>query len=67
MFTITLKDIDEVLKPKVPLSRDQIKELLPRCYWDYLDVFNPNKASPLPPHRPGIDHEIPIEEGKELP
>ena len=42
--------------------------MLPEQYQQYADVFDPDKADELPPHRPGIDHHIPLEtdeDGKE--
>lgn len=67
VFAVTLRDIDIALKPKVPLTTEQILELLPKRFHKYAAVFDPKRAERLPPHRPGIDHEIPIEEGKPLP
>lgn len=72
VFAITLKDLDEALKPKEPLSREQVLARLPTVYHEFIDVFDPVQADQLPPHRPGIDHEIPIENDangkpKELP
>jgi hypothetical protein len=60
-FAASLADIEKALKPKVQLSVHDIKEKLPKHYWDFIPVFSPHKAQELPPYRPGIDHEIPIE------
>ena len=43
--------------------RDQI----PKIYHDYLDMFDKSKAETLAPHQPGVDHTIPLEEGKVPP
>ena len=67
VFTITLKDLDEALKPKIPLTLEQIRERLPKRFHKYIAVFDPKRAAKLPPFRPGFDHEIPIEEEKPLP
>jgi len=72
VFSVTMKDIDQALKPKTKPSIEEIEENLPRHYRDFLSVFDPREANALPPHRPGIDHEIPIENDekgkpKELP
>lgn len=42
-------------------------ELVPQKFHEYLDVFSREKAEQLPPHRPGVDHEIQLQEGKEAP
>jgi len=72
MFSVTMKDIDQALKPKTKPSIEEIEKDLPRHYQDFLNVFDPKEANTLPSHRPGIDHEIPIENDetgkpKELP
>jgi hypothetical protein len=33
---------------------------IPVEYAEFADVFEPKNAQKLPPHRPGIDHEIPL-------
>jgi hypothetical protein len=40
---------------------------LPEDYHDYADVFDKEKAVALPPQRPGVDHAIPVQEGKTPP
>jgi hypothetical protein len=44
-----------------------VRKLVPECYHNYLDVFSPIEVTKLPPHRPGFDIEIEIEEGKSPP
>ena len=61
IFAASLSDIEKALRPKVQLSLEEIRNLLPQSYKSYAQVFNPKEASTLPPHRPGIDHEIPLE------
>ena len=34
--------------------------MLPEQYRQYIDVFDPDKADELPPHRPEVDHQIPL-------
>ena len=42
-----------------------VLEKLPACYHDLADAFSKKDANTLPPHRPGIDHEIHLKpEGK---
>lgn len=40
---------------------------LPQQYKKYLDLFKKELTDKLPPHRPGSDHEIRIENDKEVP
>jgi len=35
-------------------------------YHEYLDVFEEGEKTKLPPHRPGVDLEIKLEEGEGL-
>lgn len=68
IFAASIADIEKALKPKVQLSMKEIVEMLPEHYKQFAPVFNPKQAGTLPPHRPGIDHEIPLEKdesGKE--
>ena len=60
-FAASLADIEKALKVKSKLTRAEVEEKLPLHYRKYLDVFDPDKATQLPPHRPGVDIEIPIE------
>jgi len=43
------------------------QEIVPEEYWDQRIVFQERESTRLPPHRPGVDLEIEIEEGKRLP
>ena len=54
---VTLDDIEKALRPRTDTDP---KEKLPRHYWLWLDVFSQQLANKLPPHRPGIDHRIPL-------
>ena len=68
IFAASIADIEKALKPKVQLSLEEITRMLPKHYKNFAQVFNPKQAATLPPHRPGIDHEIPLEKddtGKE--
>lgn len=58
IFAASLRDIEKALQVKKPVEP---RELLPPHYHQYLKAFDPKEAATLPPHRPGIDHEIPIE------
>ena len=61
VFAASMSDIEKALQPKVKLTLDEIIEILPESYRSFAQVFNPKEASTLPPHRPGIDHEISLE------
>jgi hypothetical protein len=58
VFTTSMADIQKALAPKVQLSLEQIKELLPSSYRHQLPGFDLKQAAKLPPHCPGIDHHI---------
>lgn len=69
IFAASIADIEKALRPKVQLSLE-VTKLLSDHYKPYAPVFNPKEAYKLPPHKPGIDHEIPLEKdekGNEKP
>jgi hypothetical protein len=46
----------------------KLKEVVPECYHDYLDVFDADLcSSKLAPRRPGYDFEINLVPGSKLP
>ena len=70
VFAASLSDIEKALRPKIQLSIKEITSMLPDSYKSFAQVFNPKEAASLPPHRLGIDHEIPLEKdqnGNEKP
>lgn len=54
---VSLSDIEKALKPKI---KTDPKDKLPQQYQEYLQLFDRKLAEALPPHRPGIDHAIPL-------
>jgi hypothetical protein len=42
-------------------------ELIPSEYHDFKEIFIKENADKLPPHRPGVDHEINLKDGCEPP
>ena len=48
-------------------EEDSLESLVPPEYHDLLPAFEKGEKTDLPPHRPGIDLEITMEEGKGLP
>ena len=61
VFAASLADIEKALRTKPVLSLAEIVNRLPEHYRKYTSVFDPKEAAKLPPHRPGIDYEIPLE------
>ena len=65
IFAASLQDIEKTLKTK---SRSNPLEKLPERYKQFLELFEDEEGSQLPPHRPGIDMKIQLEQdenGKE--
>src|SRR5947209_7884827 len=56
IFAISLQDIEKALTPK---KHTDPQQKLPSHYHEFLPLFDRAKADQLPPHRPGVDHEIP--------
>ena len=54
------------IRSKKDQKKKTFHEIVPDEYWDYQRVFQEEEATILPPHRPGVDLEIEIEEGKKL-
>ena len=65
IFAASLQDIEKALKKK---SRTPPLEKLPERYREFLELFEDDDGSQLPPYRQGIDMEIKLEcdqQGKE--
>lgn len=65
IFSASMRDIEKALAPK---KHTDPRDKLPLQYHEYLPLFDRKKADELPPHRPGVDHEVPLEkdgDGKE--
>ena len=60
---ISMRDIIEQHKKEQTEDLD-LREVLPKVYHEFLDVFSKKKSDLLPPHRKG-DHQIVLEEGKQ--
>ncbi|KAI7137118.1 hypothetical protein KC316_g16709, partial [Hortaea werneckii] len=63
LFVATIEDIDRVLSAEEEAT---LQEQLPKPLHDFADVFSPQLADKLPPHRP-YDHDIKLVPGKDLP
>jgi len=44
----------------------KLEEMVPQEYHGYMDVFEEGEKTKLPPHRPGVDLDIKLEEGQGL-
>ena len=68
---VTLEDVQKALhKQKVLETLPQIEKQLPVELQDLATAFDQKSSRKLPPHRPGVDHEINIRkapDGSELP
>ncbi|CEJ61941.1 hypothetical protein PMG11_03668 [Penicillium brasilianum] len=54
---VSLDDIERALRPKKHIDP---KDKLPKHYWRWIAAFSQQLADQLPPHRPGVDHKIPL-------
>ncbi|KAF5519955.1 hypothetical protein CGCA056_v008323 [Colletotrichum aenigma] len=58
---ISLADIQKALMKKT--EKADLKALLPPAILaEFRKLFQPDEAANLPPHRPGVDHRIPIKQ-----
>ncbi|KAF5520719.1 hypothetical protein CGCA056_v008827 [Colletotrichum aenigma] len=58
---ISLADIQKALTRKT--EKADLKALLPPAVLaEFQELFQPDEAANLPPHRPGVDHTIPIKQ-----
>ena len=64
VFSVSLRDIEQVLKPKKCVDP---ATLLPAQYHKFLDVFSKDNTNKLPPLHPGVDHKIKMEPGTQAP
>ncbi|KAI1003822.1 hypothetical protein K3495_g4387 [Podosphaera aphanis] len=65
VFSVSLADIQKALAPS---KREATSlENLPQEYREFASLFKNEISDKLPPHRPGHDHDIKLEQGKEIP
>ena len=64
IFAASLQDLEKALAPK---KHTDPREACPEWLRPVIDAFDRNRAKELPPHRPGLDHEINLVEGREPP
>jgi hypothetical protein len=63
LFKASLYDINKAIEAK-DLNECPLEEMVPKQYHEILPLFNKVLADRLPPHRPGIDHEVRLKEGE---
>ncbi|KAM4068183.1 reverse transcriptase (RNA-dependent DNA polymerase) [Hirsutella rhossiliensis] len=61
IHAISLSDI-EALQPKPPV--DPSEKVPAEVLKEFRDLFSPGEAMKLPPHRPGVDHEVNLQPDK---
>ena len=64
VFSVSLRDIEQVLKPKKHVDP---ATLLSAQYHKFLDIFSKDDTDKLPPLHPGVDHKIKMEPGTQAP
>ena len=63
IFKASLYDINKAIETK-DLKERPLEEIVPKQYHEFLPLFSKVLADRLPPHRPGIDHEVGLKEGE---
>jgi hypothetical protein len=63
VFKVSLYDITIPIEAKV-LKEHPLEEIVPEQNHEFLPLFNKVLAGSLPPHRPGIDHEVRLNPGE---
>jgi len=63
IFKASLYDINKAIEAK-DLKERPLEEIIPKQYHEFLPLFSKVLADRLPPHRPGIDHEVRLKDGE---
>jgi hypothetical protein len=63
VFKALLYDITMAIEAK-DLKEPPLEEIVPKLYHEFLLLSNKVLADMLPPHRPGIDHEVRLQDGE---
>jgi len=63
VFKASLYDTNKAIEAK-DLRERPLEEIVPEQYYEFLPLFNNVFADRLPPHRPGVDHEVRLKEGE---
>jgi len=62
-FKVSLQDLNKAIDAK-DLKERPLEEVVHKQYYKFLPVFNKVLADRLPPHPPGIDHEVRLKQGE---
>jgi hypothetical protein len=63
VFKASLYNINKAFEAK-DLKERPLEEVVPKQYHEFLPLFNKILADRLPPHWPGIDHEVRLKDGE---
>jgi hypothetical protein len=63
VFNALLYNINKAIEAK-DLKERPLEGIVPEQYHEFLLLFNKVLADRLPPHRPGIDHEVRLKDGE---
>jgi len=63
VFKASLYDINRAIKVK-DFKEHPLEEIVPEQYQEFLPLFSKILADRLPPHSPGIDHEVRLKDGE---
>jgi hypothetical protein len=63
VFKASLYDVIQAIEAK-DLKERPLEEIVPKQYHEFLPLFNKILTDRLPPHRPGIDHEVRLKDGE---
>jgi hypothetical protein len=63
VYKTSLYDINNAIEAQ-DLNECPLEEMVPEQYHEFFPLFNEVLADRLPPHRPGIDHEVQLMDGE---
>jgi len=63
VFEASLYDINKAIEAK-DLKERPLEEIIPIQYHEFQPLFHKVLADRLPPHQPGIDHEVRSKDGE---
>jgi len=63
IFKASLYDVNKAIEAK-NLKKRPLEEIVPKQYHEFLPLFSKVLPDRLPPHRPGIDHEVRLKDGE---
>lgn len=55
-------DMWDATEEDIEIEEDEVRRTLPKEYHEFAEVFSKLRSNTLPPHRPGNDHHITLEE-----